>query len=220
VEVTVQKGKNAVIRGFFSNAHKPISNVNKPTNHLTYNKEVIHSQLNSLNRELRTQVSDTSRSASSICTICYKKSVLEGMGIKYGRGWEGARISLSRGSVLSREYFPSSSDILQNAPFRSQIFEIFFASGGKGALTSLTKILRTFLHSHKFTIETYRASKNRTLLSLVIVIINAGNCDTNKAESLNMKSAFRCQRVYFAACTLCLEAGRSAPPPPAKWRRL
>jgi len=30
------------------------------------------------------------------------------MGIKYGRGWEGARISLSRGSVLSREYFPSS----------------------------------------------------------------------------------------------------------------
>ena len=35
------------------------------------------------------------------------------------------------------------SDILQNAPFRTQIFEIFFASGGKGALTFLTKILRT-----------------------------------------------------------------------------
>jgi len=34
-------------------------------------------------------------------------------------------------------------DILQNAPFRSQIFKIFFASGGKGALTPLTKILRT-----------------------------------------------------------------------------
>ena len=30
------------------------------------------------------------------------------MDIKYGRGWGGARISLSRGSVLSREYFPSS----------------------------------------------------------------------------------------------------------------
>jgi len=30
------------------------------------------------------------------------------MGIKYVRGWGGARISLSRGSVLSREYFPSS----------------------------------------------------------------------------------------------------------------
>ena len=59
--------------------------------------------------------------------------------------WGGARISLSRGSVLSREYFPSSSDILQNAPFRSQIFEIFFASGGKGALIPLTRILRTFL---------------------------------------------------------------------------
>jgi len=27
------------------------------------------------------------------------------------------------------------SDILQNAPFRSQIYKIFFASGGKGALT-------------------------------------------------------------------------------------
>ena len=37
--------------------------------------------------------------------------------------------------------------MLQNAPFRSQIFEIFFASGGKGALTPLTKILRTFLES-------------------------------------------------------------------------
>ena len=37
------------------------------------------------------------------------------------------------------------SDILQNAPFRSQIFKIFFASGGKGALTPLTKIVRTFL---------------------------------------------------------------------------
>ena len=38
------------------------------------------------------------------------------------------------------------SDILQNAPFRSQIFLIFFASGGKRALTPLpTKILRTLL---------------------------------------------------------------------------
>jgi len=35
------------------------------------------------------------------------------------------------------------SDILQNAPFRSQIFKNFFASGGRGALTPLTKILRT-----------------------------------------------------------------------------
>jgi len=53
-------------------------------------------------------VSDTSRSASSICAICYKKSMLGGMGIKYGRGRGGARISLLQGSVLSREYFPSS----------------------------------------------------------------------------------------------------------------
>jgi len=35
------------------------------------------------------------------------------MGIKYGKGWGGSRISLSRGSVLSREYFLSSWYILQ-----------------------------------------------------------------------------------------------------------
>ena len=58
-------------------------------------------------------MSDTSRSASSTSTICYKKSVLGGMGIKYGKGWGGSRISLSRGSVLSREYFLSSWYILQ-----------------------------------------------------------------------------------------------------------
>jgi len=33
------------------------------------------------------------------------------MGIKYGRGWGGARISLLWGSVLSREYFPSSFNL-------------------------------------------------------------------------------------------------------------
>jgi len=42
------------------------------------------------------------------------------------------------------------SDILQNAPFRSQIFKIFFALGGKVALTPLTKIPRTFLVSQLF----------------------------------------------------------------------
>jgi len=31
------------------------------------------------------------------------------------------------------------SDILQNAPFHGQIFKIFFASGGKGALTPPNK---------------------------------------------------------------------------------
>jgi len=34
--------------------------------------------------------------------------------------------------------------VLQNAPFHSQIFKKI-ASGGKGALAPLTKILRTFL---------------------------------------------------------------------------
>ena len=34
---------------------------------------------------------------------------------------------------------------IQNAHFDSQIFKFFFASGGKRALTPLTKILWTFL---------------------------------------------------------------------------
>jgi len=35
--------------------------------------------------------------------------------------------------------------MLQNAPFRGLIFKIFFALGGKGALTPLTKILQTLV---------------------------------------------------------------------------
>jgi len=42
---------------------------------------------------------------------------------------------------MQKEHF----SVLKNAPFRSQIFTIFFASGGKGTLAPLTKILRTFL---------------------------------------------------------------------------
>ena len=41
------------------------------------------------------------------------------------------------------------ADILQNAPFRSQIFKHFFALGGKGALAPLTKSLRTVLSAVK-----------------------------------------------------------------------
>jgi len=37
------------------------------------------------------------------------------------------------------------SGILQNASFCTHNFKIFFASGGKGALTPIAKILRTFL---------------------------------------------------------------------------
>jgi len=33
------------------------------------------------------------------------------------------------------------SGIVQNAPFRSQIFTIFFASSGKGALTAAGKVI-------------------------------------------------------------------------------
>jgi len=38
---------------------------------------------------------------------------------------------------MQKEHF----SVLQNAPFRSQIFQIFFASDGTGARSPLTKIL-------------------------------------------------------------------------------
>ena len=54
--------------------------------------------------------------------------------------WEqSGQAGVENGAMLTTYLFRY---ILQNAPFRSQIF---FASGGKGALTPLTKILRTFL---------------------------------------------------------------------------
>ena len=43
------------------------------------------------------------------------------MGIKYGRGCGGARISHSRGSVLSREYFPSSYLLETQRPLANYI---------------------------------------------------------------------------------------------------
>jgi len=46
--------------------------------------------------------------------------------------WEQSGVE--NGAMPTTE--PIYSDIFQNAPFRSQIFKIFFASGGKGALTS------------------------------------------------------------------------------------
>jgi len=54
------------------------------------------------------------------------------MGIKYGRGWGGARISLSRGSVLSREYFPlvyhASSDLFVCLHWKNPRFTAFLDS--------------------------------------------------------------------------------------------
>jgi len=55
-----------------------------------------------------------------------------------------------KAKTFKKEHF----SLLQNAPFRSQIFKIFFALGGKRALTPLTKILRTFL-SGSFLQATY-----------------------------------------------------------------
>ena len=43
--------------------------------------------------------------------------------------------SFLNGGVENGAMLTTYSDILQNAPFLSQIFIIFFASGGKGELT-------------------------------------------------------------------------------------
>ena len=45
---------------------------------------------------------------------------------------QSGQAGVENGAMLTTFIY---SDILQNAPFRSQIFLIFFASGGKGALT-------------------------------------------------------------------------------------
>jgi len=55
---------------------------------------------------------------------------------------QGMQAGVENGAMLTTYLFRYTSE----APFRSQIFQIFFASGSKGALTPLlTKILRTFL---------------------------------------------------------------------------
>ena len=45
---------------------------------------------------------------------------------------QSGQAGVENGAMLTTYLFRY---ILQNAPFRSQIFKIFFASGGKGALT-------------------------------------------------------------------------------------
>jgi len=44
-------------------------------------------------------------------------------------------VGVENGAMLATYLFRYTSDILQNAPFRSQIFKLFYASSGKGALT-------------------------------------------------------------------------------------
>jgi len=51
---------------------------------------------------------------------------------QFSEGEWGVKAGVENGAMLTTYY----SDILQNAPFHSQIFKKkFFASGGKGALT-------------------------------------------------------------------------------------
>jgi len=54
----------------------------------------------------------------------------------------GDRERQTDSAILTTYLFRYTSEC---APFRNQIFKIFFASGGKGALAPLTKILRTYL---------------------------------------------------------------------------
>jgi len=56
---------------------------------------------------------------------------------------QSGQAGVENGAMLTTYLFRYGP--IQNAPFRSQIFKIFFASGGKRALTPLTKILRTLL---------------------------------------------------------------------------
>jgi len=59
---------------------------------------------------------------------------------------QSGQAGVENGAMLTTFYlFGYRGGLLQNVPFRSQIFKNFLASGGKGALTPLTKILRTFL---------------------------------------------------------------------------
>jgi len=70
------------------------------------------------------------------------------------RGWGDGRCRERR--YAGHIFF---SDILLNAPFRSHIFKIFFASGGKGALTPLTKILQTPIPPFRLAVAVTNARK-------------------------------------------------------------
>ena len=53
--------------------------------------------------------------------------------------WEqSGQASVENGAICWPHIY---SDILQNAPFRSQIFKFFFASGGKTAFSALTQLV-------------------------------------------------------------------------------
>ena len=51
----------------------------------------------------------------------------------------GVKAGVENGAILTTYLFRYTSE----CTIRSQIFNIYFASGGKGASTPLTKILRT-----------------------------------------------------------------------------
>jgi len=69
--------------------------------------------------------------------------------------WEqSGQAGAENGAMLTTYLFRYT--VLQNAPFRSQIFKIVFALAlrRQGGIDPLTKILRTFLHTHYFCYRT------------------------------------------------------------------
>ena len=78
---------------------------------------------------------------------------------------------------------------MQNAPFRSQIFKIFFASGGKRALTPPTKILRKFLVTALICLHNHQSKKQLK----VIYFASAAVCvDSSHMTASSSASWSRC----------------------------
>ena len=102
--------------------------------------------------------------------------------------WEqSGQAGVENGAMLTTIY----SDLLQNAPFRSQIFKTFFALGGKGALTPLTKILRTrwlgSVNKHK-TLGTHGHSKCMTRHILHSMIYMTSSYCYSQTETITVSS--------------------------------
>jgi len=140
VEVTVPKRRKP---GIFSNINKPISNVNKPTNHFT--------SLQHINKQY---ILNSTHSTEN-----------------YGRRW--ARISLSRGSVLSREYFPSSCNCFPKMADFSRL----------GALQAVTYTLKVVVSKKWHEIDTLLLYT--PLIGTIIMLIYL--CHFLEGHSLNAR---------------------------------
>jgi len=88
--------------------------------------------------------------------------------------WEqSGRAGVENGAMLTTYLFRYRG-LLQNAPFRSQIFNIFFASGRNGALTPLTKILADYhfllWNLSKLVHDIYKYSPKRWSVAVIYLV--------------------------------------------------